>query len=146
MFFPLFSVTMYSNRRPNVLSCFFFFIIIIFFCHVFPKTLQPISTKLSDLCHDKICKKHTSCLLVLTSGPEIVKIYKFAFFFLLKTIFLKKCQRKSFQTFRDGKDFSATVPFAYPNVSCHFRLSPEENKKNIFIQIFLLQIFSVNFR
>lgn len=71
----LFPFFYYSNRRPML--CFFFSIIIIFFCHLFPKTLQPISTKLSDLCHDNICKKHTSCFLVLTSGPEIIKIYVF---------------------------------------------------------------------
>lgn len=71
----LFPFFLYSNRRPMLWG--FFPIIIIFFCHLFPKTLQPISTKLSDLCHDKICKKHTSCFLVLTSGPEIIQIYVF---------------------------------------------------------------------
>lgn len=114
----LFPFFYYFNRRPML--CFVFFpIIIIFFCHLFPKTLQPISTKLSDLCHDKICKKHTSCFLVLTSRPEIIKIYVFL---CLRFISESVNERGIIYS-----GMSATVPFAYSNVICHIRLSPEKN-------------------
>lgn len=52
--------------------------------------------------------------------------------FCMLTIFLKKYQRSNVQTFSDGGGSSAAVPFTYPNVRCHYRSSPERNKKKIF--------------
>lgn len=145
MFFPLFSVTMYSNRRPNVLSCFFFFIIIIFFCHVFPKTLQPISTKLSDLCHDKICKKHTSCLLVLTSGPEIIKIYKFAFFFGSKQFFSKSVNERVFKLSGMVKIFQPLCPLHIQTSAVTSGCHQKKIKKIFLFKFFYYKYFLLIF-
>lgn len=114
----LFPFFYHSNRRPMLCFVFCFSIIIICFCHLFPKTLQPNSTKLSDLCHDKICKKHTSYFLVLTSRPEIIKI---CVFLCLRFISESVNERGIIYS-----GMSATVPSAYPNVICHIRLSPEK--------------------
>ena len=60
-FSSIIKVFRFQRKTLLLLLCFFFTIIFIlfFFCHVFLKMLQPIFMKLSDLIHDKICKKST---------------------------------------------------------------------------------------
>lgn len=51
------------------------------FLNVFSIMVSSISLKLSDVIQDKICKKKKTFIhhfLVVTSSPEILKIYVFA--------------------------------------------------------------------
>lgn len=129
----LFPFFYYSNRRPML--CFVFFsIIIIFFLSPFP---QNSSADFNETF--KICKKHTSCFLVLTSRPEIIKIYVFL---CLRFISESVNERGIIYS-----GMSATVPFAYSNVICHIRLSPEK-KLILFHFLFLIHFchFSIETR
>lgn len=128
----LFPFSYYSNRRPHVLFCFFFsYYYHHFFC---PKTLQPILTKPTDRCHDKIWKKHTSCFLVLTSGPEIIKI----------NVFLKSVNERAFKFLVMVKIFQPQCPFQTSSVTsgCHQKKNEELN----FNLFFDFKYISVIFR
>lgn len=96
-----------SNKRPSC-YCFVFSPLLLFFWNF--EILLKIKRQLSIN------------LFIVISGSDILKIFFFLFTILPKNY-------KIYVTFfSDGRQFSAAVPFAYPNVHRHFRLSPERNE------------------